>query len=104
MVSSILGSLALSADVTTIYGQVNFAGYSSSKTALNALMLAYAKELVPVGIPVIAIEPGNIKTDLNDNTGTDSPESAARLIVNYALKNDLSLSGRFFGPNGEVPW
>lgn len=104
MLSSIVGSLGLSADDTTIYGQVNFGGYASSKTALNALVLAYAKELKAVNIPVISIEPGHIKTDLNGNTGTDTPESAAQLIVDYALKNDLNLSGKFFGPNGVLPW
>lgn len=104
MLSSIVGSLGLSADESTIYGQVNFGGYASSKTALNALVLAYAKELKPLGIPVIAIEPGHIKTDLNGNTGTDTPESAAQLIVEYALKNDLNISGHFFGPNGALPW
>lgn len=104
MVSSIVGSLALSGDESTIYGQVNFAGYSSSKTALNAFVVAFAKELKPFGISVIAMEPGHIKTDLNDNTGTDTPESAAELILKYASINDISVSGRFFGPNGELPW
>lgn len=104
MVSSIVGSLTLSGDATTIYGQVNFAGYSSSKTALNAFVVAFSKELRPLGIPVIAIEPGHIKTDLNNNTGTDTPESAAKLIVKYASMSDITVSGRFFGPNGELPW
>lgn len=104
MVSSIVGSLTLSADDTTIYGQVNFAGYSSSKTALNALALAYAKELKPFGIRVVAIEPGHIRTDLNGNTGTESPEKAAQLIVGHALKKDMDSSGKFFGPRGELPW
>lgn len=104
MLSSIVGSLGLSADESTVYGQVNFGGYASSKTALNALVLAYAKELKAFNIPVVAIEPGHIKTDLNGNTGTDTPESAAQLIVEYALKNDLNISGKFFGPSGVLPW
>ncbi len=104
MLSSIVGSLGLSADESLIYGQVNFGGYASSKTALNALVLAYAKDLKPLGIPVIAMEPGHIKTDLNGNSGTETPESAAQLIVEYALKNDINLSGKFFGPNGALPW
>lgn len=104
MVSSIVGSLALSGDESTVYGQVNFAGYSSSKTALNAFVVAFAKELKPLAIPVVAIEPGHIKTDLNNNTGTATPESAAALIVEYALRKDISISGKFFGPNGALPW
>ena len=104
MLSSIVGSLSLSSDESTIYGQVNFAGYSSSKTALNALMVAFAKELKPHRIPVIAIEPGHIKTDLNGNTGTETPESAAKLIAKYALLGDISNTGKFLGPNGILPW
>jgi NAD(P)-dependent dehydrogenase (short-subunit alcohol dehydrogenase family) len=104
MVSSIVGSLTLSGDESIIYGQVNFAGYASSKTALNAFVVAFAKELKPSGIPVIAIEPGHIKTDLNNNTGTATPESAAALIAEYALMKDISVSGKFFGPNGALPW
>jgi NAD(P)-dependent dehydrogenase (short-subunit alcohol dehydrogenase family) len=104
MVSSVVGSITLSGDESTIYGHVNFAGYSSSKAALNALAVAFAKELKLLGISVIAIEPGHIKTDLNGNAGTDTPESAAELIVRYALKRDMSISGKFFGPNGALPW
>ncbi|WP_295222625.1 SDR family NAD(P)-dependent oxidoreductase [uncultured Chryseobacterium sp.] len=104
MMSSIVGSLELSGDESTVYGQVNFAGYSSSKTALNAFVVAFAKELKPFGINVIAIEPGHIKTDLNNNTGTATPESAAELIAKYALLQDISISGKFFGPNGALPW
>lgn len=104
MLSSIVGSLTLSSDESTIYGQVNFAGYSSSKTALNAFIVAFAKELKSFGIPVIAIEPGNIKTDLNGNTGTETPESAAKVIAKYALLGDISNTGKFFGPDGTLPW
>lgn len=104
MVSSIVGSLTLSGDESTVYGQVNFAGYSSSKTALNAFTIAFAKELKPFDINVIAIEPGYIKTDLNNNMGTATPESAAALIVEYSLRKDISISGKFFGPNGCLPW
>lgn len=104
MISSIVGSLALSGDENTIYGKVNFGGYFSSKTALNAFVVAFAKELKPLGIPVVGIEPGHIKTDLNNNTGTDTPESAAQLIVSYALLHDMSITSRFFGPSGALPW
>ena len=100
MLSSIVGSLALSSDESTIYGQVNFAGYSSSKTALNALIVAFAKELKSFEIPVIAIEPGHIKTDLNNNSGTDTPEKAATLVVDYAINHNLSKTGKFYGPQG----
>jgi len=104
MVSSIVGSIGLSSDPDTIYGQVNFMGYSSSKTALNAITAAFAKELGPVGIKVYAVEPGHIRTDLNDNTGTLSTEDGATVPLRYAtMKLDVP-NGGFFGPEGILPW
>jgi NAD(P)-dependent dehydrogenase (short-subunit alcohol dehydrogenase family) len=104
MVSSIVGSISLSSDPDTIYGQVNFMGYSSSKTALNAVTTAFAKELGPSGIKVYAVEPGHIRTDLNDNTGTLSTEDGAAVPLRYAtMKLDVP-NGGFFGPEGILPW
>jgi NAD(P)-dependent dehydrogenase (short-subunit alcohol dehydrogenase family) len=104
MVSSIVGSLALSSDQTTIYGQVNFMGYSSSKAALNGITVAFAKELEPLGIKVNAIEPGHIDTDLNRHTGTKPPEEGANVVVRYAMMDDAGPTGGFFGSQGALPW
>ena len=104
MVSSIVGSLALSSDPTTIYGQVNFMGYSSSKAALNGITVAFAKELAPLGIQVNAIEPGHINTDLNRHTGTQPPAEGANVVVRYATLDDAGPTGGFFGPQGALPW
>lgn len=104
MLSSIVGSIGLSSDPDIIYGQVNFGGYSSSKAALNALTVSFAKELAEFRISVNALEPGHIKTDLNNNTGDESPETAAKLILQYALQENLAPTGGFFGPDGTLPW
>lgn len=104
MVSSIVGSLALSSNTDVIYGQVNFMGYSSSKAALNMVTASFAKELGPTGIKVYAIEPGHIRTDLNDNTGTLTPEEGAAVPLRY-ITMDLDVpNGGFFGPDGILPW
>jgi len=104
MVSSILGSLALGLDDSIIYGQVNMLGYSSSKTALNAVTAAFAKELKAEGIKVYAVEPGNIKTDLNNNTGKLSTDEGAIVPLRYSNLENEAESGGFFGPDGELPW
>lgn len=104
MVSSIIGSITLSQDKSTVYGQVNYMGYSSSKSALNAVIVAFAKELEALEIKVYAIEPGHIKTDLNGNTGTLSPDEGAAVSVKYATTTDDLPTGSFFGPQGILPW
>jgi NAD(P)-dependent dehydrogenase (short-subunit alcohol dehydrogenase family) len=104
MLSSIVGSIVLSSDPDIIYGQVNFLGYSSSKAALNMITAAFAKELGPSGIKVYAVEPGHIKTDLNDNTGTLSAEEGAAVPLRYATMNLDVSNGGFFGPEGILPW
>jgi len=104
MVSSILGSITLGLDKSTVYGQVNFMGYSSSKSALNAVLVSFAKELEPLGIMVYGIEPGNIKTDLNRNTGALTPADGAAVSVKYATTTEDLPTGSFFGPDGALPW
>jgi len=104
MLSSIVGSLALSSDTSVIYGQVNFMGYSSSKSALNGVVVALAKELGPLGMKVYAVEPGHIQTDLNGNTGTLSTDEGAAVPLRYATMNLDVPNGGFFGPEGILPW
>lgn len=104
MLSSIVGSIGLSSDPDVIYGQVNFMGYSSSKAALNMITAAFAKELGPSGIKVYAVEPGHIRTDLNENTGSLSAEEGASVPLRYATSNLDVSNGGFFGPEGILPW
>lgn len=104
MLSSIVGSIGLSSDPDIIYGQVNFMGYSSSKAALNMITAAFAKELGPSGIKVYAVEPGHIRTDLNDNTGTLTTAEGAAVPLRYATMNLDVTNGGFFGPEGALPW
>ena len=104
MLSSIVGSIGLSSDPDLIYGQVHFMGYSSSKAALNMITAAFAKELGPSGIKVYAVEPGHIRTDLNDNTGSLTKEEGAAVPIRYATINLDVSNGGFFGPEGILPW
>lgn len=104
MLSSIVGSIGLSSDPDVIYGMVNFMGYSASKAALNMVTAAFAKELGPSGIKVYAVEPGHIRTELNDNTGTLSTQEGAAVPIKYATMALEAVNGGFFGPEGILPW
>jgi len=102
--SSGLGSLTLVTDPTSIYSSVNTLGYTSSKVALNAVTVAFAKELEPHGIKVNAVEPGNVRTDLNGNTGALTPEEGAATAVRMTMIGSDGPTGGFFGSHGRQPW
>lgn len=104
MMSSGLGSLALVTDPTSIYSTANLLGYNSSKTALNAISVAFAKELAPLGIKVNAVEPGVVATDLNGHQGVLTPEQGAASAVKMALIDAYGPTGGFFGLDGRTPW
>ncbi len=106
-VSSGAGSLtrisdpAASAANRAIFGPV----YPASKTALNALTLAMAFELEPDGIPVNAVSPGFVKTNLNGYAGTQPVEEGARELVRVALLGRNGPTATFTRwENQAIPW
>ena len=103
-VSSGSGSLTLNADPANSHRAMFGAVYSPSKTALNALTLAFAIELESTGIKVNAADPGFTKTDLNNNQGTGTVEEGAREAVRLALLGADGPTGTFSNNNGPVPW
>lgn len=104
MMSSGVGSLTLITDPTSIYSTVNLLDYSSSKVALNAVTVAFAKELEPLGITVNAVEPGHVRTDLNGNSGVLTPEEGAQIVIKMSLLGPDGPTGGFFGSHGRQPW
>lgn len=104
MMSSGLGSLTLTTDPTSIYSSVNMLAYTASKVALNAVTVAFAKELEPLGIKVNSVEPGNVQTDLNGNTGVLTPTEGATTALRMALTGQDGPTGGFFGSHGRQPW
>lgn len=104
MMSSGLGSLALVTDPTSIYSTANLLAYNSSKTALNAVSVAFSKELAPLGIKVNAVEPGNAATDLNGNNGVLTPDEGAGSAIRLAMIGRDGPTGGFFGHEGIQPW
>jgi NAD(P)-dependent dehydrogenase (short-subunit alcohol dehydrogenase family) len=102
--SSGLGSLTLITDPTSLFSTVNLLAYTSSKVALNAVTVSFAKEFEPFGIKVNAVEPGNVRTDLNGNSGLLAPEEGAETAIRMALIDKGSPTGGFFGSHGRQPW
>jgi NAD(P)-dependent dehydrogenase (short-subunit alcohol dehydrogenase family) len=102
--SSGLGSLTLESDPGSEFWHYNIITYQSSKTALNAITLAYAKELRETGIKVNAADPGFTATDLNNHRGYRTVEQAAGIAVRLATLGPEGPTGTFQDENGIVPW
>ncbi|MDG9674447.1 hypothetical protein [Micromonospora sp. DH14] len=58
----------------------------------------------PVGEVVDAVEPGFTKTDLNGNTGVQTVEQGAEIIVRMAKVCPDGPAGGYFDRNGPLPW
>lgn len=102
-VSSGLGSLTWISD-PECWAREHFGiVYAASKTALNAVTVAFALELEKEGIKVNATSPGYTATALNNFQGTDSLEVGSREPVRVALETD-GTTGGFTGPEGPLPW
>lgn len=103
-VSSGLGSLAGASDPSNPYREFFNPGYSASKTALNAITLAFAIELEGTGIGVNAVSPGFTKTALNAYEGTETVEQGAAEAVRVALLDSDGPSGTFTSTGRTIPW
>nr|WP_295921808.1 SDR family NAD(P)-dependent oxidoreductase [uncultured Dyadobacter sp.] len=103
-VSSGLASLTLARDPQNPYAPHFELIYGASKTAMNAVTVAFANELEASGIKVSAVSPGFTATALNNFQGTDSVEVGSREPVRVALE-EVGPTALFTGPNQEVfPW
>jgi NAD(P)-dependent dehydrogenase (short-subunit alcohol dehydrogenase family) len=102
-VSSTLGSLTLSSDRTSHLRSL-LGIYSWSKTALNAITVAFAADLESAGIKVNAACPGFTATDLNNFEGTRTVQQAAREPVRLALLDANGPTGTYSNEDGQLPW
>lgn len=102
MVSSGMGSLAVTTDPDRLESSIGSLVYPSSKAALNMVTTQYAKALP--GWKVNAVDPGYTATDLNGRSGTKTVEEGARVVVAMAQVDDDGPTGGFFDDAGPVPW
>lgn len=99
-VSSGLGSLTVVSSMPAdIYPGV---AYPASKAAVNMITVQYAKALPHLRIN--AADPGFTKTDLNGNTGTQTVEEGAEVVVRLAQLGPDGPTGGLFNTAGSVPW
>ncbi|GAA4621825.1 SDR family NAD(P)-dependent oxidoreductase [Actinoallomurus vinaceus] len=76
--------------------------YPASKAAVNMITVQYAKAFPNMRIN--AVEPGYTKTDLNGNTGTQTVEEGAEIIVRMAQVGSDGPTGGYFAADGPLPW
>ncbi|HWM68496.1 MAG TPA: SDR family NAD(P)-dependent oxidoreductase [Steroidobacteraceae bacterium] len=104
MVSSYSGSIGRALDPTSASYPVNMLGYGSSKTALNGITVAFAKELARQGVRVNAAAPGYTATDLNGHRGRRTVQQAAEIIVRLATLDAGGPTAGYFDDDGPIPW
>jgi NAD(P)-dependent dehydrogenase (short-subunit alcohol dehydrogenase family) len=76
--------------------------YPASKAAVNMITVQYAKAFS--GIRINAVDPGFTATDLNHNTGTQTVEQGAEVIVRLALIGPDGPTGTFQSAAGPLSW
>lgn len=103
-VSSRVGSLGAITDPAFPMPGVGGVAYGPSKTALNAVTIAFAQELAGTPIKVNLACPGYTATDLNGHSGPRTVVEAAREPVRLALLGPDGPTGTFSNDAGSIPW
>lgn len=103
-VSSGLASLLNMTDPSSRYFHVSLPAYASSKAAINAMTVHFARELKDTSIKVNAVEPGLTATRYVTLPGAQSVEIGAEASVHYALLDSNGPTGGFFDRLGPHKW
>jgi NAD(P)-dependent dehydrogenase (short-subunit alcohol dehydrogenase family) len=103
-VSTRLGSLTAITDPAFPMRGIGGVAYGPSKSALNAITVAFAQELADTNIKVNAACPGHTATDLNGHSGQRTVDEAAKQPVRLALLGDDGPTGTFSNDAGAIPW
>jgi NAD(P)-dependent dehydrogenase (short-subunit alcohol dehydrogenase family) len=101
-VSSGLASLTEMAKLGTPRSAYPGVAYPASKAAVNMITVQYAKAFPDMRIN--AVEPGFTKTDLNGNTGIQTVQQGAQIIVRMAQAGHDGPTGGYFDARGSIPW
>ena len=103
-VSSRIASLTVITDPAFPMRGIGGVAYGPSKTALNALTIAFARELEGTTVKVNLACPGYTATDLNGHSGPRTTTEAAQEPVRLALLGPDGPSGTFSNDDGSIPW
>ncbi|KAM0712402.1 hypothetical protein Q7P37_011498 [Cladosporium fusiforme] len=100
--SSSVGSLHQAADDNLVPGQ--FVLYRSTKSALNMIMVQYAKQLEGEGFVVSASNPGYCATNLNFYSGLKDPREGAKALIRCATGAKEDVHCLMVNEDGTEPW
>lgn len=78
--------------------------YSSSKTALNAITVHYARALADTPIKVNGAAPGHVATDFNNFRGTRTPDQGAAVAIRLATLPGDGPTGAVFEDHTQLGW
>jgi short-subunit dehydrogenase len=82
----------------------NSFSYNTSKTANNAMLVGFARELKGTNAQIYAVTPGPTSTDLNDHYALGkTPAEGAKIIVDYATDGKWH-HGEMLMKDGFMPW
>jgi len=81
-----------------------YMAYSTSKTALNALTVHYARSLADTPIKVNGAAPGHVATDFNGFRGTRTPAEGAAVAIRLAQLNSDGPTGLVFEDDQQLMW
>lgn len=98
MITSRMGSMADN-------GSGAYYGYRMSKAALNAAGVSLANDLKDDGIAVAMLHPGFVQTEMVNNAGDISAETAAERLIQRIDELTIATTGQFKHSNGDsLPW
>ena len=79
--------------------------YGSSKAALNMVTLKQSQVLRPLGVSVIALHPGWVRSDMGGTRADLDPAESAAGIASLVDKVTIDHTGTFYKWDGSVhPW
>jgi NAD(P)-dependent dehydrogenase (short-subunit alcohol dehydrogenase family) len=102
--SSSLGSFGWTTDPEHSARFPLLLAYNSSKSALNAITLQFAKELRDTPIKVNAACPGYCATDMTNHSGSRTAQQGSMTPIRLATLPDDGPTGGLFNDDGLVPW
>ena len=79
--------------------------YRSSKTALNQVVKSLSIDLKPLGISVISLHPGWVRTEMGGPNALISVEESVNGMVDVISNTSIINSGQFINYDGKrLPW
>lgn len=102
------GTLAIiSSKVGSIDDNSGGAGYMyrSSKTAVNQVVKSLSIDLAPYKIPVVALHPGWVRTDMGGPNGLIDVQESVSGLSQVIDRINMKQTGQFFNYDGSrIPW